>query len=446
MSVELLARIQFALTVGFHYLYPPLSIGLGVLIVCLEGRWFFSQDPLYRRLSEFWTRIFGLTFAVGVATGIVMEFEFGTNWASYSRFVGDVFGSPLAAEGVFAFFLESIFLGVLLFGRGRVTPRFYLASSVLVALGAHLSAFWIIVANSWQQTPAGFHIVGEGLKARAEITDFWAMVFNPSTLDRYSHVLGGAWMTGAFFMVSVSAYYLLRKRHEDGAKASLKTGLALAALASILQLGTGHVSAITVAKHQPAKLAAFEGLYETRTWAPLYAFGWVDAKNERVIGLPVPGLLSLLVHFDPRVPVTGLREIPAQDRPPVNFVFQTYHIMIGLGMLMIGLSAAGLFFWWRGSLFEQRWLLRAYLPSFLLPQIANQTGWISAEVGRQPWIVYNLLRTSQGFSKTVGASEILFSLILFALLYALIFILFAMTLWNKIEHGPDEATQEPTWT
>ena len=225
MDVLLLSRIQFALTSAFHYLYPPLSIGLGVMLVIMEAMWLKNRKPLYHQMARFWTRVFALTFAIGVATGIVLEFEFGTNWATYSRYVGDVFGSALAAEGIFAFFLESGFLAVLLFGWDRVGPKVHFFATCMVCLGAHFSAIWIVVANSWMQTPTGFHIVGEGMKARAEITDFWQMVFNPSSMDRLLHVLCGAWQAGSFLVVSVSAWYLLKKRHEEFARASLRVGL-----------------------------------------------------------------------------------------------------------------------------------------------------------------------------------------------------------------------------
>ena len=270
-------------------------------------------------MARFWTRVFALTFAIGVATGIVLEFEFGTNWATYSRYVGDVFGSALAAEGIFAFFLESGFLAVLLFGWDRVGPKVHFFATCMVCLGAHFSAIWIVVANSWMQTPAGFHIVGEGLRARAEITDFWQMVFNPSSMDRLLHVLCGAWQAGAFLVVSVSAWYLLKKRHEEFARASLRVGLVVGMAASLLQLVSGHSSAVGVAKNQPAKLAAFEGLYETTPHAPLTLFGWVDEKAEAVKGgVAIPGLLSFLVHSDASKPVQGLREFKPEDRPPVN--------------------------------------------------------------------------------------------------------------------------------
>jgi len=445
MDVLTLSRIQFAFTIAFHYIYPPLSIGLGVILVIIEARWLKTRNPLHHQMARFWTKVFALTFAIGVATGIVMEFEFGTNWATYSRYVGDVFGSALAAEGIFAFFLESGFLAVLLFGWDRVKPATHFFATCMVCFGAHFSAIWIVVANSWQQTPAGYHIVGEGLSARAEITDFWAMVFNPSSMDRLSHVLCGAWQAGAFLVISVSAFYLLRKKHVDFAKASLKVGLAVAAIASLLQLVTGHDSAVGVAKNQPAKLAAFEGRYETRTHAPQALVGWVDERNEQFLfSVEVPGMLSWLIHGDSSEPVTGLREFKPEDRPPVNFVFQTYHAMISIGMALIGLSWLGAFFWWRGTLFEKRWLLWMLVFSVLGPQLANQLGWFSAEVGRQPWIVYGLLRTSEGLSKVVTANMVVTSLILFTLVYALLFAVFVYLLNDKIQHGPDTADLTPT--
>lgn len=272
MDVEILARVQFALTIMFHYIYPPLSIGLGLIMVIVEGIYLKTEDDFWKEMAHFWTKIFALTFAIGVATGIVMEFEFGTNWATYSRYVGDVFGSALAAEGVFAFFLESGFLAVLLFGWSRVSRRFHFFATCMVALGAHFSAIWIIVANSWMQTPSGFHIVGEGLNARAEITDFWAMVFNPSSMDRLFHSIFGAWLAGTYLVISVAAFYLLKNRHIRFARESLKIGTIVAAVALILQFITGDSSARGVAKNQPAKLAAFEGIYHTQRGVSLSLF------------------------------------------------------------------------------------------------------------------------------------------------------------------------------
>jgi len=393
---------------------------------------------MHEQMTKFWVRIFGLIFAIGVATGIVMEFQFGTNWSTYSRFVGDVFGSPLAAEGIFAFFLESGFLALLLFGWGRVKPAMHFFATVMVALGSHFSAVWIVVANSWQQTPAGHHIVGEGIHARAEIVDFWAVVFNPSSVDRLTHTIMGCWQAGAWLVLSVSAYYLLRGRHEEIAKKSMKLALVLALVSSLGQLATGHTSAEGVASNQPAKLAAFEGHYPESAPADLYLLGWVDEPNEKVLGIAIPGMLSMMVHGDPKAPVTGLRAFPPEDRPPVQIVFQTYHAMVGIGMVLIGLAAAGIALLRGGRLFRMRWLLWAFVGAVLLPQFANQLGWMSAEIGRQPWIVYGLLRRVDGLSRVVSAGQVLWSIIMFGLIYALLMAAFVFLLDKKIKHGPVE--------
>jgi len=446
MDVLTLSRIQFTLTISFHYIYPPLSIGLGVLLVIMEGLWLKTHKPIYHQMARFWTKVFALTFAIGVATGIVMEFEFGTNWATYSRYVGDVFGSALAAEGIFAFFLESGFLALLLFGWDKVGRKLHFFATGMVCLGAHFSAIWIVVANSWMQTPAGFHIVGDGMKARAEITDFWAMVFNPSSMDRLFHTLCGAWQAGAFLVVSVSAWYLLKSKHQEFARASLRLGLIAGLAASLLQLVSGHRSAQGVAKNQPVKLAAFEGLYETTTNAPLTLFGWVNQKNEEVIGPAIPGMLSFLAHNNASKPVTGLREAAPdpKDRPPVNFTFQMFHLMVAIGFSMIAMAALGFLYFWRGSLFEKRWMLWLLVLSVLGPQIANQAGWFAAEVGRQPWIVQGLLRTSEGLSAVVTANMVISSIILFGAVYVLLFAVFIYLLNDKIQHGPDESDLIPS--
>ena len=439
MDTEILARAQFAFTVAFHYIYPPLSIGLAVILVMMEGMYIKTKNPLYERMTKFWVKVFALTFAIGVATGIVMEFEFGTNWATYSRFVGDVFGSALAAEGIFAFFLESGFLALLVFGWDKVKPRTHLFATIMVSLGSMFSAVWIVVANSWQQTPAGFHLVGEGLKVRAEITDFWAMVFSPSSMDRLSHVLSGAWLAGSFLVISVSAFYILKNRHLDFAKSSLKIALMLALFASLFQLYTGDRSAVGVSKNQPAKLAAIEGHFDSSAVGDLHLFGWVDEKDKEVkLSISIPGLLSYLVYGDASKPIIGLDAFPDGETPPVNIVFQSYHLMVAIGFFLIGISILGVFLWWRGKLFNHRWLLWVFVFSVLGPQIANQVGWITAEVGRQPWIVYGLLKTSDAFSKVVTSGQIMFSLILFAIIYLVLFILFIFLLNEKIQHGPDE--------
>ncbi|MCB1212813.1 MAG: cytochrome ubiquinol oxidase subunit I [Chlamydiia bacterium] len=438
MDVETLARIQFALTVMFHYIYPPLSIGIGLILVIIEGIYLRTRDELYRRMAQFWTRIFALTFAIGVATGIVMEFEFGTNWATYSRFVGDVFGSALAAEGVFAFFLESGFLALLLFGWNRIGPKLHYFATVMVALGAHFSAIWIVVANSWMQTPAGYHIVGEGVGARAEIVSFWEMVFNPSAMTRLSHVIVGAWLAGAFLLISVSAYYLLKKRHPKTSREGIRIGLIVASVALILQAVTGHWSGRVVAEHQPAKLAAFEGLYKTQKGAPAYLFGSVDTKNETVTGVAIPKLLSYLAFEDFDAEVTGLDAFEKGDRPNVAWVFQTYHLMLYTWVIMVLAVLCGILCFRRGVLEQRPWLLGVLTLSVLLPQLGNQAGWVSAEMGRYPWIVYKLMRVPEGLSKTVVESQILGSLIMFTVIYFMLFLLFIYLLDHKIRVGPSE--------
>lgn len=436
MDPVLLSRIQFGLTISFHYIYPPLSIGLGVILVLMERLALKTQDPLFLQMTRFWTRVFSLTFALGVATGVVMEFQFGTNWSNYSRFVGDVFGSALAAEGIFAFFLESGFLAILLFGWDKVSPRMHMFSTVMVALGAHFSAVWIVVADSWMQTPAGFHVVQAALRSRAEIVDFWAMVFNPSAMVRLSHTVLGAWQAGAFFVLSVSAFYLIKRRHVEFARASMKIGLVVAVAASLGSLATGHFSALVVSKYQPAKLAAMEAHYPASAPADLSLFGYVDEGAEKVVGVSLPGMLSFLVHGDAGKPVTGLSSFPPQDRPPVQPVFQAYHAMVGIGMGLMALSLLGAFLWWRGTLFEQRWLLWLYVFAVLGPQAANQLGWFTAEVGRQPWIVYGLMRTAAAVSPTVTSGQVLTSLAMFVLIYLALFVLFIYLLDQKIRHGP----------
>lgn len=442
MDVELLARIQFAVTAGFHFLYPPISIGLGLVLVFMKWMSIKTKDPLYDKLTRFWTKIFALIFSVGVVTGIVMEFEFGTNWSQYSRMVGDIFGSPLAAEALFAFFMESFFLGILIFGWNKVSPKMHFFATIMVALGATLSAFWIIVANSWMQTPAGYKLITEikdGLTvvSRAEITDFWAMVFNPSTIERYTHVVIAAWMTGAFFVLGISGWYVWKNKFVDYAKASIKIALPIAIVASLLQLFTGHASAVGVTKNQPAKIAAFEGHYNTGP-GTLWLFGYVDEQAKEVKGIGIPGMLSFLVDFNTQTPIKGLNDIKQDEHPPVQVSFQSYHLMVALGMTMIGVVLLSLFFWWRGTLFEKKWLMALYVPLLFFPHLANLSGWIAAEVGRQPWVVQGILRTKDAISKVVTAEQIWFSLIMFTLVYILLLILFVYLLIRKIKHGPED--------
>ncbi len=436
-DVLLLSRIQFSLNICFHYLFPPISIGLGLMLVIMEGIYLKTRDHKYKEMSHFWTKIFALVFAVGVATGLVQTFAFGTNWAHYSRFVGDVFGNALAAEGIFAFFLEAGFLGVLLFGWDRVGPKMHYFSTICVALGAHFSAVWIIVANSWMQTPAGYKIAESASGSRAVIDGFWTMVFNPSTIDRLTHTVLACWVTGAFFVLSVSAFYLMKKRHLPIARSMMKISLLVAVGALILQTFSGHSSANLVAEYQPAKLAAFEGLYQTEESTPLSVVGWVDTKNEKVHALKIPGALSWLIYGNFHTPVKGLDQIPRDQWPNVAVVFQTYHLMVGLWAVMFLIVILGCWHWRKGTLEHTPWLLWALVLSVPLPHIAQQSGWIAAEVGRQPWIVWHHLKTSEGLSANISAGQVLGSLCMFVVIYSLLFALFIFLLDRKIKQGPE---------
>lgn len=438
MDVLFLSRIQFALNICFHYLYPPISIGLGLMLVIMEGMYLKTKDPKYKEMAVFWLRIFALTFALGVATGLVQTFAFGTNWARYSRFVGDVFGSALASEGVFAFFLESGFLGILLFGWNRVGPKLHYFSTICVCLGAHFSALWIVVANSWMQTPTGFHVVDTPLGPRAEITQFWEMVFNPSTIDRLCHVIIACWLTGAFFVISVAAYYLLKHKHQHIARPMMAIGLTIGMFALILQLFSGDSSARIVAKYQPTKLAALEGVYKTVPSTPISVAGWVDAKNQKVHSLKIPGGLSFLTYGDLKTPVPGLDQFPRDEWPNVPLTFQSYHLMILMWCLMFVIAGLGIVFWIRKTLEQKKWLLWAMIFSVLMPHVAQQCGWMCAEVGRQPWIVYKVLRTSEGVSTSIVSGQVLGSITMFLCIYILLFSLFIFLLDRKIKHGPEE--------
>lgn len=439
MDVLTLARFQFALTIMFHYIFPVLSIGLSVIMVIVEGIYLKTGNLVYFRMSQFWTKVFALTFAIGVATGIVMEFEFGTNWATYSRYVGDVFGSALAAEGVFAFFLESGFLAVVIFGWNRVKPKWHFFATVMVCLGAHFSAIWIVVANSWMQTPSGYHIVGEGLNARAEITDFWVMALNPSSVVRLSHVIIGCWLAGAFLVISVAAYYLLKKKHISFSRNSMQIGLLVALVACLLQLVTGDLSGRIVAKHQPSKLAALEALYKTEEGVPLTIFGVVDSKEEKLhYAVQVPKLLSFLSFGDSNAEIKGLDQVPREDWPNVTALFNVYRLMLLMWVIMFFLALYGIYLWYRQRLEYHPWLLRSMMISAAFPQIANQAGWYCAESGRYPWIVYGLLRISDGLSKAVTANQVLSSIIMFSVVYLILFLLFIYLLNEKIQHGPEE--------
>ncbi len=434
MDAVTLARVQFAFTVGYHFLFVPISLGLALMLVLAERRYYKSGDPGDRAISDFFIKLFTATFAIGVATGITMEFAFGTNWAAYSRYVGDIFGAPLAAEGVFAFFLESTFLGVLIFAREKVSKRFYYVSAWLVAFGSYLSALWIIIANSWQQTPAGFRVVN----GHAVLTNFFAAAFNPSTLPRYFHTVVSAMVMGAFIVAAIAAWYLLRGHKQRFARAVLPTALAVALVTTIAMPFLGHWSASQVAATQPTKLAALEGQYKTMANAPLMLVGWTDQNTKQTVGIGVPGMLSWLVGFNTNTTIKGLETWPADQWPSVNAVFQTYHVMVALGIVLILIAAAGVFFWWRKSIEDQRWLLWLLVLSPFLATVAIQTGWAAAELGRQPWIVYGLLKTVDAISSVavVPAYQIALTLGIFAVIYLLLFIGWARIFFGIIAAGP----------
>jgi cytochrome bd ubiquinol oxidase subunit I len=434
------ARVQFALTISYHYMFPPITIGLGLVLVVLGVLHLRTGNPVWNQALRFWVRIYALNFALGIATGLVQEFEFGTNWSSYSRFVGDVFGSALAAEGIFAFFLESGFLGVMLFAGERIGPRLQVLATFFVALGAHFSAIWIVAANSWMQTPAGYHLTkGPAGETRAEITSFWGAVLNHSTTDRLLHVIVGSWMVGAFLVLSVSAWYLLHDRHHEFAKACIKVALVIATFGGIFQVFiSGDQSARYVAVYQPAKFAAMEGHWDNGP-DPLSFVGWVDQNGGRTYAVGIPGGTSFLLDFHFGTPVKGLSQIRPELRPPANWVFQAYHAMISLGGFLLGLSLVScLFFLWERRLYRTRWLLWLLVPGPLYTLAANISGWWTAEIGRQPFMVYNVLQTSQGVSPNVPGGAILASIGMFVFMYSLLGALYLFLLNDKIQHGPDE--------
>lgn len=438
MDAVFLSRVQFALTAGFHFIFPPLTFGLGLIILVYETLYIRTDKELYKNISKFIIKIFALIFAIGVATGIVLEFSFGTNWSSYSRMVGDIFGAPLAAEGVLSFFLESVFIGVLLFGRERVSKNFYWLSAFLVFFGSHLSGLWIIIANSWMQTPAGFVVEG----GRAVLKDFFAAAVNYSTAQRYLHTIVGGWLSGALFMAGISSWYILKKRDLDYAKPILKVSLIIFIIASFLQFATGHYHAVQVAKTQPVKMAAFEGLWETETGAGLSVFGFPDAGAKKTyLDIRIPKLLSLMIDGSLNYRSQGLNDFPEDLHPPVFLTFQTYHVMIGLGALFALMSAAGILLLIRKKLYDTGWYLKILLFTIPLPLISNEMGWMAAEIGRQPWAVYNVLKTADAASVVVPAWQILATIIMFTLLYAVLFLFFIKFLTSLIKKGPEKVIE-----
>lgn len=438
MTVELLSRIQFAFTLTFHYIYPPLSIGLSVAMIIMEGMYLKTKSPIWEKMVKFWVRVFALTFALGVATGIPLQFSLGANWARYSRFVGDVFGNLLGAEGLFAFLIEAGFLGILLFGWDRVSHRVHFLSTILVSVGAHFSAIWIVATNSWMQYPAGFKIVTDATGERiAQVTNWFEMFFSPMNLSHLTHVLIGTWMAGSFLIISVSAYYLLKNRHLEFAKKSMKVALLIGSLMVIAQLISADNVGRKVGKYNPAKLAAFEGIYETKESTSAYAVGWVDAKKQKVYGIKIPGLMSFLMYRNFTTPVPGLDQFPEDQWSYVPLVFQVYHIMIMSWGAMLVTCIFGVYYWIRNKWNMNKWVLRLMIISVGFPQIGNIAGWYSSCMGRQPWVVYQLLKTKDAFSEHLTRGQMIGSLSMFVVMYLLFFALFLFLLDRKIKHGPE---------
>ena len=436
MDSVILAKIQFGFTAGFHFLFPPTTFGLTFIILIFESLYLKSKNELYKIISSFLIKLLSVIFVLGVATGIVLEFAFGNNWSEYARTVGDVFGAPLAAEGIFAFFLESVFLGILIFGRNRVSRRVYWWSAFLVFFAAHLSGLWIIIANSWMQTPAGFKL----MEGRAVLTNFFQAAFNPSTIIRFLHTVIAGWITGSLFIAGIASWYLLKNKYINKAKPILQTALIIFSISALLQLGSGHIHSVQVAETQPEKMAAFEALWETETGAPFAVFGIPDGKNQKTyLSIKIPNFLSLLIYMDPKAEVSGLNSFPEEERPPVFLPFISYHFMILFGLLFVLAALIALYLLLRKKLWHSKWFLRFLL--FLLPlaYLSNEFGWMATEVGRQPWAVYKLLRTSDAVSTVVPAGNVLFSLIFFILLYALIGTIGILVLINTIKQGPEES-------
>lgn len=429
-----LDRLQFAATAIYHYMFVPLSVGLGLILALLATKALKSGKPEDDHLVRLWTKLFAVTFAVGVATGITLEFSFGTNWADYSRFVGDIFGAPLAAEALLAFFLESVFLGVLLFGREKVSKRFYTVSAWLVWFGSCLSALWIIIANSWMQTPAGYEVQG----GVAKLTDFFAAAVNFSTVQRYFHVIVALLLTGALLAMAVGAYYLLKRRAEHAGTTLVRYGAIVALVMFLLMTPAGHQQAVEVSEQQPAKLAAMEGQYESGPVA-MTLIGWVDEENQQVIGIEIPGLTSWLATFDFTTEYPGINDFPESEQPEnVNLIFQCYHFMLYFfGLAALSVIVGLLVSFKKLDVTKRKWPLYLMMIGWLGALLAIQFGWCTAEFGRQPWIVYGELLTADAASQSVDAVQIIITLLLFAVVYTFIYVVWARCFIKIVKAGPE---------
>jgi len=436
MDALVLHRIQFAFTVSFHYLFPQLTMGLALLIVVLKTLALKKNDEVYHDSARFWARIFGVNFLIGVVTGIPMEFQFGTNWSQFSRVAGGVIGQPLAMEGMFSFFLESAFLGLFLFGEKRLSKWGHWWAAFLVFAGSWLSGFFIIVTDAWMQHPVAYTLSPDG---HFELTSFFGLLLNPWALLQYAHNMSGAVVTAAFVMAATGAFYLLEDRFVEYGRVFLRVGVTAGLIFTVLQIfPTGDLQGKYVAKHQPASMAGMEGLFKSEVGAPIVLMGQPNVATQTIDNpIAVNGVLSFLIYGTTRDEVKGLDQFPKENWPTnIPLLYYCYHIMAGLGTWFVLLMTVSAVLLWRGRLFNTTWALWPLMLSFPLPYIANIAGWVTAEIGRQPWLVYGLLRTENGSSKYVSAGNTLFTLLGFMGLYAVLSVLFILLVYREIDKGP----------
>jgi cytochrome d ubiquinol oxidase subunit I len=430
-------RLHFAFTITFHYIFPQLTMGLALLLVYLKTKALRTGDEHYNRAARFWARIFGINFAMGVVTGIPMEFQFGTNWAEFSRSAGGVIGQTLAMEGVFSFFLESSFLGLFLFGEEKLGRIGHWWAGFLVWLGSWLSGYFIVATDAWMQYPTAYRLDSHG---RIELASFWGLVWNKWVLWQYAHTMLGAVQTGCFVMAAVGAFYLLTKRHEPYGRTFVKGGVLVGTVAAILQLfPTGDMQGKLIADHQPVTLAAMEGLFATQDGAPLVIIGQPDVQKRKLDNpIEIPNMLSFLTYRRWTANVRGLDAFPEDQWPDtIALLYYSYHVMVGLGTIFIAVMGVAALFLWRGKLYESQWMLWLLMLCVPLPYIANTAGWMTAELGRQPWLIYGVMRTAHGVSPRVGAGNAWFTLIGFMGLYTVLGILCLFLVYREIEHGPE---------
>ncbi len=436
-----LHRLQFAFTISFHYLFPQLTMGLGLIIVIMKGLAFKTGNEFYNNSARFWAKIFAINFAVGVVTGIPMEFQFGTNWARFSTFAGGVIGQTLAMEGVFAFFLESSFLGLFLFGEKKLSNRMHFVAAFMVFLGSWLSGYFIVATNAWMQHPVAYQIEANGT---VSLTSIWGLLLNPWAGWQYVHTMIGSVVTASFVVASVGAYYLLARRDEEYGKLFVRIGVIAGLISSFLMaFPTGDGQGKNVAFNQPATLAAMEGLFTSENGAPLVLIGQPDIEKKRLDNpIYIPNLLSFLTYNRWKAEVKGLDAFPEQEHPTnIPLLYYNYHIMVGLGTMFIGLMSVAAFLLWRKMLFTMRSVLWMLMLAFPFPYIANTAGWTTAELGRQPWLVYGLMKTESGTSALVTAGSTMFTLLGFAGMYCVIGLLFILLVVKTINIGPAAASQ-----